>query len=81
MKTYLNNVIVEYAQETDGDDVDHARRAGGSQELTVEFTHCGAGPYLVLKTQRWAIDEPSELLDLLNEAKDRIEPLFERNEL
>jgi len=73
MKTYLNNVIVEYAQETDGD-------SSGVQELMVEFTHCGADPYLVLKTQRWAIDEPSELLDLLNEAKERIEPLFERNE-
>lgn len=79
MKTYLNNVIVEYSQETDGDDVHEVRRAG-SQELTVEFTHCGAGHYLVLKTQRWAIDEPSELLNLLLEAKERIEPLFERNE-
>lgn len=73
MKTYLNNVIVEYAQETDGD-------SSGVQELTVEFTHCGSDPYLVLKTQRWAIDDPSELFDLLHEAKERIEPLFERNE-
>ena len=80
MKTYLNNVIVEYSQETDCDDVHEVRRVG-SQELTVEFTHCGADPYLVLKTQRWAIDEPSELLNLLLEAKERIEPLFERNEL
>lgn len=80
MKTYLNNVIVEYSQETDGDDVNEVRRSG-SQELTVEFTHCGSCPYLVLKTQRWAIDEPSELLNLLLEAKERIEPLFERNEL
>lgn len=80
MKTYLNNVIVEYSQEMDDGDVHEVRRAG-SQELTVEFTHCGSGPYLVLKTQRWAIDEPYELLNLLLEAKERIEPLFERNEL
>lgn len=73
MKTYLNNVIVEYVQETDGN-------SSGVQELMVEFIHCGAGPYLVLKTQRWAFDEPSELLDLLHEAKEHIEPLFERNE-
>lgn len=80
MKTYLNNVIMEYSQETDGDDIDEVRRAG-TQELIVEFTHCGAGPYLILKTQRWALDEPSELFVLLNEVKKYIEPLFDRNEL
>ena len=80
MKTYLSSVIVEYAQETDGDDMDQARRAGDLQELTVEFTHCGAGPYLILKTERWTVDEPSELLNLLLEANERIKPLFERNE-
>lgn len=39
------------------------------QYLTIEVTDAGAGPYLVLKTDRWAIDidELQAFIDKLNE--------------
>jgi len=68
----LMSVKAEYMQ----DDDDNGN--GDSQTLKVEMMHAGAGPYLVLKTQRWAMDDSSELLNLLCEFSEQVTPLFAR---
>ena len=74
-KIYIGSVKAEFAQDKDGDD------AGCEmQTLTVEMTHCGGSPYLVLETGRWALDEVDELTDLLFDFKNQAKPLFKRNE-
>ena len=52
--------------------------ANASQTLLIEMTHCGAGPYLVVKTERWAMDHPEELLTVLDEFSENVKPLFNR---
>jgi hypothetical protein len=74
-KVYISTVKAEFNQEKDGEDQNHQW-----QELTLEITHCGAGPYLVIRTERWAMDHVSELTNLLEQFKQHVEPLFERNE-
>jgi len=51
-----------YEQDPDGDD------PGGVQELRVEVTDAGAGPYLVIRTRRWAFDSPEQLVAVLEDA-------------
>jgi len=68
----LMSVRAEYMQDDD-DNGD-----GESQALSVEMTHAGAGPYLVVKTKRWAIDNPEELLTVLDGFSEQVKPLFDR---
>ena len=77
MKPQISQVKAVYFQDADGDDL---RQTGEMQELIVEMTQCGAEPYIVLQTERWAIDEEKELTDLLLEFDRQVAPLFARNE-
>ncbi len=64
-----------------GDADDNADRGPQyrTTELKVTVTHAGSGPYLVIETDRWAFDEPAELIELLEEVKRQCFPLFDRN--
>ena len=39
------------------------------QELTIEAKDGGGGWFYVLKTERWAVDRPSEITELLDKVK------------
>jgi len=41
------------------------------------MTHCGAGPYLVLETTRWAVDSSKELNRLVKQFAAQVEALFD----
>lgn len=45
----IGHVTAEYWQEKDGND------DGDMQRLVVELTSCGDKPYMVVKTERWAM--------------------------
>ena len=42
-----------------------------TQELLVSLENNGAGSYYVLKTERWAINDVDELINVLNDFKLR----------
>ena len=59
-KPALESARLVFAQDQDSDSSDPDPHL-----LTVEWLDAGGGPYLVLKTERWAIDHPNELEKLL----------------
>lgn len=44
----------------------------GSQNLEVRTHDAGAGKYLVIQTQRWAMDSIDELVEILKDAAKRL---------
>ncbi len=72
MKPTLMSVTAVYMQDQDGD-----QSQGDSQELTLSMTHCGAGPYLVIETDRWAVDSSKELNRLVKQFAAQVEYLFD----
>jgi len=42
------------------------------QTIEISTEDGGGGFYFVLKTERWAVDEPNELLELLEDFKSRL---------
>jgi hypothetical protein len=75
MKPCLMSVTAVYVQSSDGDDL-----ALDDQTLTLEMTHCGAGPYLVITTERWAMDRPKDLNRLVRQFAAQVEYLFDANQ-
>ena len=45
------------------------------QFLTIKSEECGADNYFVIETERWAFDKIDELIELLNQFKDKCEKL------
>lgn len=74
MKPTLMSVTAVYMQDGDGGVSDV------SQTLTLSMTHCGAGPYLVLETERWAVDRPKELTRLVKQFAAQVEYLFDASQ-
>ena len=72
MKPTLMSVTAVYMQDQDGD-----QSQGDSQELTLSMTHCGAGPYLVIETTRWAVDSPKEFTRIVKQFAAQVEALFD----
>ena len=70
MSLYLHTASFYFSQDGDGND-------SAPQKLRVDVESCGAGPYLIVNTQRWAIDQPHELIDVLVRAHQAAVPLFE----
>ena len=68
----LNRLTATYYQDADGCD------PGMDQVLTLTLDTEGAGPYLVIQTERWAMDHPKELHRLLKAFVAAGEPLFEK---
>jgi len=52
---------IEFSQDEDSD----GRPGVDTQSLTVYVADAGGGPYLVIETERWAIDDLDELADML----------------
>ena len=44
------------------------------QYITIKAEDAGGGFYYVITTERWAVNEPQELLDLLEEFKRKLLP-------
>jgi len=69
----LEAVTCEFSQESDSCQSD---RTG--QDITVQIEDGGGGPYIVIKTERWAVDTPEDIAELCREVlalmPERIEP-------
>jgi hypothetical protein len=71
----LLSVTAIYAQDADGD-----QDNGQDQELKLSMMTCGGAPYLVIETQRWAIDRPKELNHLVKQFAAQVEFLFDAHQ-
>jgi len=57
-----------YAQEADGDKSEDENPEDGSYNfLEFKTTNCGGGTYWVMKTNRWAFDDPHELIEIIKD--------------
>jgi hypothetical protein len=72
-KVKLDKITFEFTQE------EHcmSNEMGGVESLTIECTSDmgisdSDGAFYVLKTEQWAIDEPEELIALLDKVKQAI---------
>jgi hypothetical protein len=74
MTPLLRSVRFVITQDADDNDDNYAVP---TQALDVSIESCGAGPYLVLKTERWAVDHPHELIDVLVLMHQAVLPLFD----
>lgn len=61
--TLLSKIQCEYTQEADG-------CSSSSDQNTIEFT-TEPDQYIVIKTERWAIDNIDEFIELLKDFKSR----------
>lgn len=42
-------------------------------QITIKAENAGAGFYYVIQTERWAFDDPKELIDLLESFRSKVE--------
>ena len=66
MKAEVEEMSITYSQEEDGCD-----ESNKFQELKIFTNDAGAGKYIVFQTERWAIDNIEELVEILNDFKLR----------
>ena len=64
-KPELSEMRVSYTQDTDCCD------SSLCQLLTIKTEDGGGGTFFVIETERWAFDDPQELIDLLTDFKRR----------
>jgi hypothetical protein len=64
MKAVIEGMSVTYTQDSDSCDT-----SNDNQQLDVFTEDGGGGKYMVLKTERWAIDSIDELIEILNDFK------------
>jgi len=53
------------------------------QEIEIKASNCGGGDFYIIKTERWAINEIDDLINLLKKAKktfNTIERIKKNNE-
>lgn len=72
--TTCRSVVCTFAQEDDEQEY-------GMQELKITVTHQGSGAYLVLETERWAVDHPDELMSVVTRVWKRCHKLIDKNGL
>ncbi len=63
----VNKLTVEYTQDAD------SVHADSDQFLEVSTEDAGSGVYYVIKTDRWAFDNVSELIRLLKDFEQRLD--------
>jgi hypothetical protein len=68
----LMRLVATYYQSADDCD------PGVDQVLTLTLDTAGAGPFLVISTERWAMNDPKELHRLIKAFVAAGEPLFEK---
>lgn len=75
-KIAIEEMIVTYAQEPDGNDL--GRDKYDVQNLTIKTENCpekgerNGGFYFSIKTDRWAFDDTEELVSILEDFKKRL---------
>jgi len=69
----INRLVATYYQEADSCD------PGMDQVITLTLDTAGAEPFLIISTERWAMDQPEELLHLLETFVAAGTPLFEKS--
>ena len=67
-KPELFDGMLQYTQDEDSCDVTGA----GIQAIKVSAHDAGGGKFLVIETQRWALDSIDELTEVLNDAAKRL---------
>ncbi len=64
----MEKLIKEYKLKFSvSQDKDGAAKGDDCNVLKIFSEDCGGGLYFILKTDRWAFDNPEELIDLINE--------------
>ena len=63
----IERFSITYFQENDNCDINN-----DGQFLTIEAQPGDTGFFLVIKTKRWAIDEPKEIAEILEDFKKRL---------
>ena len=63
--TTLLTLAATYVQDCDNP-------AGNTHELNISVQDNGVGPYFVISTDRWAIEDWDELVSLVEDFKDRL---------
>ena len=66
MKAEVEEMSIIYSQEEDACD-----ESNKFQELKIFTNDAGAGKYIVFQTERWALDNIEELVEILNDFKLR----------
>lgn len=66
MKIEIEEMVITYAQ--DGDSCD----GEDSQLLEIKTQDAGGGKYYVIKTNRWAVDNPKELINIFRDFQSRL---------
>lgn len=69
MSVFLNEIQFQFSQDGDGND-------SAPQQLRVTMDSCGDEPYLVIHSERWAIDHPNELHAVLMSVYHMALPVF-----
>lgn len=54
-------------------DSDCCQSEGLTQSITISSHDSGNGRFLTVQTERWAVDKPEELAELITEAAKRLE--------
>ena len=67
-KPELVYVEHQYTQEEDS----NGRTGVNIQEITIKAEDAGGGFYFVIETERWAVENPSELADLVREVEKAV---------
>ena len=67
-KPKLVYVEHQYTQEEDS----NGRSGVNIQEITIKAEDAGGGFYFVIETERWAVENPSELADLVREVEKAV---------
>ena len=67
-KPELVYVEHQYTQEEDS----NGRSGVNIQEITIKAEDAGGGFYFVIETERWAVENPSELADLVREVEKAV---------
>lgn len=59
----MTQTLTEYSQAGD------SLSAGDPQILSIQTVDCGAGSYVILETDRWAVDSEEEINELADKLK------------
>ncbi len=66
MKAVVEETKITYSQDSDSCDITDL-----GQTLEISTEDAGDGKYIVFKTERWAIDNIDELIEILNDFKSK----------
>lgn len=68
-KVELERLEATYTQDPDG-----MQDGNLKQQIKISTEDCGGGIYYVISTERWAFDSVEDLVELINEFKEKTKP-------